>query len=80
MDLFAIETTMTLAEARAAVLAVRSVSRKPVFVTFTCDENGDAVGHWICAGGADRHAGGGRGGLGAELLRGAEEMLSRSGG
>ncbi len=40
VDLFVIETMMTLAEARAAVLAVRSVSRKPIFVTFTCDEKG----------------------------------------
>lgn len=40
VDLFVIETMMTLAEARAAVLAVKSVSSKPVFVSFTCDENG----------------------------------------
>ena len=40
VDLFVIETTMTMPEARAAVLAVKSVSDKPVFVTFTCDENG----------------------------------------
>ena len=40
VDLFVIETMMTLAEARAAVLAVRSVSRKPIFVTFTCDAKG----------------------------------------
>lgn len=40
VDLFVIETMMTVAEARAALLAVRSVSEKPVFVTFTCDENG----------------------------------------
>lgn len=40
VDIFAIETVMTMAEARAAVLAVKSVSRKPVFVTFTCDGNG----------------------------------------
>ena len=40
VDLFVIETMMTLAEARAAVLAVKSVSDKPVFVSFTCDENG----------------------------------------
>ena len=39
-DLFVIETTMTMPEARAAVLAVKSVSEKPIFVTFTCDENG----------------------------------------
>ncbi len=40
VDLFVIETMMTLPEARAAMLAVKSVSSKPVFVTFTCDENG----------------------------------------
>lgn len=40
VDLFVIETMMSLPEARAALLAVKSVSRKPVFVTFTCDENG----------------------------------------
>ncbi len=40
VDLFLIETTMTMAEARAAVLAVKAASEKPVFVTFTCDENG----------------------------------------
>lgn len=37
VDLYVIETMMTLADARAAVLAVRSVSDKPIFVTFTCD-------------------------------------------
>ena len=40
VDLYVIETMMTLADARAAVLAVRSVSDKPIFVTFTCDGNG----------------------------------------
>ena len=40
VDLFVIETMMTLPEARAALLAVRSVSRKPAIVSFTCDENG----------------------------------------
>lgn len=40
VDLFVIETMMTLAEARAAVLAVKSVSKKPVLVSFTSDENG----------------------------------------
>ncbi|MGN0968028.1 MAG: homocysteine S-methyltransferase family protein [Oscillospiraceae bacterium] len=39
-DLFVIETTMTMPEARAAVLAVKSVTDKPIWVTFTCDENG----------------------------------------
>lgn len=40
VDLFVLETTMTMPEARAAVLAVKSVSDKPVWVSFTCDENG----------------------------------------
>ena len=39
-DLFVLETTMTMPEARAAVLAVKSVSDRPVWVSFTCDENG----------------------------------------
>lgn len=39
-DLFVLETATTMPDARAAVLAVRSVSRKPVWVSFTCDENG----------------------------------------
>ena len=43
VDLFAIETMMTLSDARAAVLAVRSVSDKPIFVSFTCDESGRSL-------------------------------------
>lgn len=43
VDLYVIETMMTLSDARAAVLAIRSVSEKPIFVTFTCDENGRSV-------------------------------------
>ena len=43
VDLFVIETTMTLPEARAALLAVKSVSEKPVFVTFTCDAGGHTL-------------------------------------
>lgn len=43
VDLFVIETMMTLSDARAAVLAVRSVSDKPIFVSFTCDENGRSL-------------------------------------
>ena len=38
VDLFVIETMTNLAEARAALLAVKSVSSKPVFVTFSCSE------------------------------------------
>lgn len=40
VDLFAVETQVSLADARAAILAIRSVSRKPILVTFTCDVNG----------------------------------------
>ena len=43
VDLYVIETMMTLSDARAAVLAVRSVSAKPIFVTFTCDQNGRSI-------------------------------------
>lgn len=43
VDLYVIETTMTVPEARAAVLAVKSVSKKPVMVTFTCDETGKTL-------------------------------------
>lgn len=43
VDLYVVETMMTLPEARAAVLGIRSVSRKPIFVTFTCDEAGKTL-------------------------------------
>lgn len=43
VDLYVIETMMTLSDARAAVLAVRGISDKPIFVTFTCDEKGRTV-------------------------------------
>lgn len=43
VDLFVIETMMTLPEARAAVLAVKAHCDKPVFCTFTCDANGKTL-------------------------------------
>ncbi len=43
VDLYVVETMMTVPEARAAVLAVKSVSKKPVFVSFTCDANGKTL-------------------------------------
>lgn len=43
VDLYVIETMMTLSDARAAVLAVRSVSDKPIFVSFTCDDSGRSI-------------------------------------
>ena len=50
VDLFVIETMTALPEARAAVLAVKAVSKKPVFVSFSCDENGRTMmGTDVCA-------------------------------
>lgn len=43
VDFFIIETMMTVPESRAAVLAVKSVSDKPVFVTFSVDGNGNTL-------------------------------------
>lgn len=40
VDLFVLETMTDMAQARAAVLACKSVSDKPVWVTFTCDDEG----------------------------------------
>ncbi len=40
VDLFVLETMTNMAEARAAVLACKSVSDKPVWVSFTCDDEG----------------------------------------
>lgn len=50
VDMFAIETIMTVPDARAALLAVRDVSDKPVLVSFTCNENGRTLtGTDVCA-------------------------------
>lgn len=50
VDLFVIETVSSIPDARAAVLAVKAVSRKPVFVSFSCDENGRTMmGTDVCA-------------------------------
>ncbi|MBQ8995681.1 MAG: homocysteine S-methyltransferase family protein [Oscillospiraceae bacterium] len=43
VDLFVIETMMTLSDARAAITAVKNRSRKPVIVSFTCDERGKTL-------------------------------------
>ena len=40
VDMYVIETIMTVPDARAALLAVKDMSDKPVLVSFTCDENG----------------------------------------
>ncbi|MEG1430255.1 MAG: homocysteine S-methyltransferase family protein [Oscillospiraceae bacterium] len=41
VDLFFVETMTHMAEARAAVLGIKSVSDKPIFVTFYCDDDGE---------------------------------------
>lgn len=43
VDLFIVETLMTVSDARAALLAIREVSRKPVIISFTCDESGQTL-------------------------------------
>lgn len=40
VDFFISETNISLQEARAAVIGIREVSNKPIFVTMTVDENG----------------------------------------
>lgn len=40
VDFFISETNISLQEARAAVIGIRKVSDKPIFVTVTVDENG----------------------------------------
>ena len=50
VDLFVIETMTSVPEARAALLAVKAVSSKPVFVSFSCDESGRTMmGTDVCA-------------------------------
>lgn len=40
VDFFAVETNISLQEARAAVIGIREVSDKPIFVTVTVDDRG----------------------------------------
>ena len=68
VDLFLIETTMTMPEARAAVLACKSVSDRPVWVTFTCDENGRTLSGTDVLAALIVMQGSGGGRLRAELL------------
>lgn len=44
VDFFISETNISLQEARAAVIGIREVSDKPIFVTMTVDENGFTLG------------------------------------
>lgn len=43
VDLFVVETLITVPEARAAVMAIREVSDKPILVSFTADLNNKTV-------------------------------------
>ncbi|MGE4354360.1 MAG: homocysteine S-methyltransferase family protein [Oscillospiraceae bacterium] len=43
VDFYAIETQMSIPEARAALIAVKNVSKKPVLVSFACNESGRSV-------------------------------------
>jgi len=43
VDLFVAETFMTIPELRAAIIAIREVSDKPIFATITVDENGKTL-------------------------------------
>ena len=43
VDFFAVETQLSLAEARATVIAVKAVSDKPVLVSFVLDKNGRSL-------------------------------------
>ena len=50
VDLYVIETMTSVPEMRAAVLAVRAVSNKPIIATLTCDERGYTLtGTDVCA-------------------------------
>ncbi len=77
VDMYVIETIMTVPDARAALLAVRDVSDKPVLVSFTCDAGGRTLtGTDICAAlvimqgmGADA--------FGLNCSTGPEEMLEQ---
>ncbi len=44
VDGFSLEDIATMAELRAAVLAIRQVSQKPIWVTVTCDDHGRLEG------------------------------------
>lgn len=43
VDLFVIETISSVADARAAIMAVHEISDKPVMVSFTCNKKGRTI-------------------------------------
>ena len=77
VDLFVIETMTAVPEARAAVLAVKAVSNKPIFVSFSCDENGRTMmGTDVCAA-LQIMQGMGVDAFGLNCSAGPKEMLSQ---
>lgn len=79
VDLFVIETMMTLPEARAALLAVRSVSAKPAIVSFTCDEHGRTLTGTDAAAALTVMQGMGADAFGLNCSVGPREMLAQIG-
>ena len=77
VDLFVVETMMTLADARAAVLAIRSVSDRPIFVTFTCDESGRCLSGTDVAAALVVLQGMGVSAFGLNCSTGPEQMLKQ---
>ena len=77
VDLFLIETTVTMPEARAAMLACRSVSDRPVWVTFTCDEDGRTPAGTDVLAGLIVMQGMGAAAVGLNCSVGPEEMLEQ---
>ena len=77
VDLFVVETMMTLADARAAVLAIRSVSDRPIFVTFTCDESGRCLAGTDVAAALVVLQGMGVSAFGLNCSTGPEQMLKQ---
>ena len=75
VDLYVIETMMTLTDARAAVLAVRSMSKKPILVSFTCDESGKILSGTDVAAALSVMEGMGVSAFGLNCSAGPEQML-----
>ncbi len=75
VDMYVIETMMTVADARAALLAVRAVSDRPVLISFTCDEKGRTVTGSDIAAVLDIFQGMGVDAFGMNCSVGPEDML-----
>ena len=75
VDMYVIETIMTVPDARAALLAVKDVSDKPVLVSFTCDEKGRTLTGTDVAAALVIMQGMGIDAFGLNCSTGPEEML-----